>query len=224
MRSEQSERSPAKGLAKTGQNVKRKINAKQAGFTLVEMLVIIAIIGLLAVIAVANFSGAESRNNLMMEAERFSGTFREAKNYAISQKRVEDPVSGLLVVPDGGFGVWISLDSPLPAGEYLIFGNIDTSDDYGPGDWKRFEEFLPDVELESIVSAEGEDLSSAVIITMFSPPSGNAYFAVDGAEYETDYIAYNLKEEGTDGAERCVVVHNRTGATEIFNGSCEDLP
>lgn len=196
-----------------------KQRQNQAGFTLVELIVVIAIIGILMVIAVANFRGAEGRSNLRNEAESTAGIIRQAKNYAISQKRVEDPDNlGNTIVPDGGYGVHYDLSEN---NKYIIFANVGsgTSGRYEEGDDIVVEEgeMLPNVYLDKIMY----NLASApegFIDILFIPPSGTASFIVyttgtHPAQYENT-AELKLRHSENDG-EETVTVYEATGAVEI---------
>jgi prepilin-type N-terminal cleavage/methylation domain-containing protein len=193
------------------------LKKKQRGFTLVELLVVIAVMGILFLIAIANFSGAEGRNNLKMDAERLAGAFREAQNYAIAQQRVEVPAgSGNLTVPANGFGVEINFDFLGRANKYLIFA--DTNDPAGfsaEDEIIRIDQLSSGIAYDTITTATGGNLRQVTVA--FRPPRGEAVFYSGSNILIEDYLVISLRESKTGGAVRSVRIDNNTGTVVVLD-------
>jgi len=62
------------------------MNQKRAGFSIVEILVVIAIMGIILTIAVMSFSAARSKKQLEITVDSISAKLEEAKANAVSGK------------------------------------------------------------------------------------------------------------------------------------------
>jgi len=78
---------------------------KNKAFTLLELLLVVAIIGLLTFSVVANFRQAQRFYAAQRAAQKISQAFRRTQNLAISGK-----IDSALGFPDGGYGLKISKD------------------------------------------------------------------------------------------------------------------
>ncbi|MFC1721990.1 Tfp pilus assembly protein FimT/FimU [Patescibacteria group bacterium] len=202
-------------LCEQASKLTNKQPKRQAGFTLVELLVVIAIIAMLMIIAIVNFRGAEEASNLRNEAENVAGVIREAKNYAVSQKRIEDPDNpGTTFVPTEGYGAYFSKNNPT---EYIIFADTGASSSnyFDSADDIIVEQgqMLPDVALDRITYNNGVSEANEDTSLVFVPPDGQARFNIDAASLLVGDVSLVL--EGISGSTRTVTAYAATGAVEI---------
>lgn len=61
----------------------------ERGFTLIEMLVVIAIVALIAVLALPEFSGAQAKADMTSTARRLAAGLRSTRSLAMAQGRSE---------------------------------------------------------------------------------------------------------------------------------------
>ena len=80
----------------------------RAGFTLVEMIVIIGIIGFMSVTLLSNQNKSSDRRKLTLETRRLAQDFRKVQNFALSSTTHNCP-SGVISVP---FGIILDMDVP----------------------------------------------------------------------------------------------------------------
>lgn len=92
---------------------------EQKGFTLVEMLVVMAVMAIISSMVLVNYRGGERRNLLRLTAQEVTNTFIRAQNMSLSSQ--EFKATG--EVPEGGFGVRLNNYN----NSYLIFADIDAN-------------------------------------------------------------------------------------------------
>jgi len=100
----------------------------QKAFTLLEITVVIAIIGLLAVIVLANYRGGEKQSALLRSAHRLAQDLRQAEEMAISSRKTPGGCEQIEegVFPKGGYGIRFEKDSD----SYILFADCDSEGDY----------------------------------------------------------------------------------------------
>jgi prepilin-type N-terminal cleavage/methylation domain-containing protein len=116
----------------------------QKAFTLLEITVVVAIIGLLAVIVLANYRGGEKQSALLRSTHRLAQDLRRVEEMAISAQETppgcEQVEAG--VFPKGGYGIYFEINPPqercLSALEgkgycIILFADCDQRGDYD--DW-----------------------------------------------------------------------------------------
>lgn len=93
------------------------------GFTLVEMLVVMAIIGIISVVTLANYRQEEKKLSLSRSAQRLAQDFRSAEEMAMAGEKFYGQF------PLGGYGIYLIKDS----NSYILFADCDADGKYGAG-------------------------------------------------------------------------------------------
>lgn len=140
----------------------------QRGFTLVELLVTIAIISLLLGMVVVNFRISEQSSAVNLGTEHLAGALREIQNYSLAQKRiVVDASVPDGVIPPGGYGLEISVKQ----NSYLLYADLDNVPGFKKGiDYLIRTENLPtDAVLENIFSDDAKPTRADIV---FTAPNG----------------------------------------------------
>lgn len=87
-----------------------KLLSREGAFTLVELLIVMFIMGLLSVIAIANYKDGKKQYQLNLDAQKLISQIRKAQNMSMSGSNVES----------GYCGYGINLDQSNPE-SYIIF-------------------------------------------------------------------------------------------------------
>lgn len=86
--------------------MRRNSPASNRGFSLIEIMVVLVIIGTMAMLVVVNFTPAKDDEQLSKEAQRFQQVFDLAVDYAVlNQKQL-----GLRIEPDNNLYLFLVLD------------------------------------------------------------------------------------------------------------------
>lgn len=104
---------------------------KKNGFTLIELIVSIAIIGMVTGLFLANYSSANRRTDLTMTAQKLVADIRMAQSYALGLARYG--TLGAPSVPVGGWGVNFNLDNN-GNNLYTIFADDNADTLLSPGE------------------------------------------------------------------------------------------
>ena len=136
---------------------------KKNGYTLIELMVSIAIISMMTGIFLANYSSANRRTDLTMTAQKMVTDIRLAQNYALGLARYG--TTGSTNVPLGGWGVHFSKSRN---DQYVVFAddNGDTLYSIGEDDLAKGAQIttLPtNVIIDSISTGNSADVT-------FTPP------------------------------------------------------
>jgi len=132
---------------------------KDRGFTIVEFLIVISIIGILSIIAFPNYRSTQQRLALQRSASKLAQDIRRSQEMAMSMKELS---TGL----PGGYGIYINKnDSDCPDDDcYHIYADIDDDERYDLG------EKIETIFLEKEVCIEGFVPSSNNFSINFKPP------------------------------------------------------
>ncbi|MCF7835726.1 MAG: prepilin-type N-terminal cleavage/methylation domain-containing protein [Candidatus Marinimicrobia bacterium] len=105
----------------------KKILAKERvffckeGFTLIEVLVVIAITALLSGMVFANYKDSQKRYALAQDAQKLASDIRKAQNMTISGKEIAGVCSGGVGQSCYGYGVYMEEDDNF----YIIYADWD---------------------------------------------------------------------------------------------------
>lgn len=162
----------------------------QRGFTLVEMIVVIAILAMLSAMVVVNFRNTEKMNAVRLGAEQFVGALREAQNDALAQKRVGDPNK----VPAGGFGVYV--DKSVLSGDITFTLFADNGSALGKYDAADLilrppPETLP--RYSKFARIRVGDTTVDELSVIFKPPQGEVIFGNLGVVADSGVAAFVIQ-------------------------------
>lgn len=73
--------------------LKKKFNKIGKGFTLIELMIVVAIVSISAVVMLLSFGNARTKKELETNAREFASVIREAQNYALTGKQVGSGVT-----------------------------------------------------------------------------------------------------------------------------------
>ena len=128
------------------------------GFTLVELMVVVSIIGLLSVVVFANYRAGEKQFALQRSAHKLAQDIRRAQNMAMSAKEFQGQVPSR-------YGIEFGKDRDY----YILFADLNDNGKYEPGS--------PDIEVEKITFEKGVRIqelftpaSETTVWVAFKPP------------------------------------------------------
>ena len=127
------------------------------GFTLVELMVVIAIIALISVIVFANYREGEKQFSLQRSVHKLAQDIRRAQNMAMAAKEYSGCSTGYKY----GYGIRLTT-AGAETGHYILFADCNNNEDYDSG------EMVEDIEFESGV--EIKTLSGDPLRITFTPP------------------------------------------------------
>jgi len=165
-----------------------KLNGK--GFTLLEMMVVVAIISLMSVLVMGNYNSQKKAKEMQFSAQKIADSIRKAQNYSINIKKLE----GYNV--SGGYGIHF-----IAGNSFTIFldDSVDRNKTYGVEDHD-----VETVELPSGVNIES--LNGGAVVgaadLVFEPPYGNVHMSFDGT-LQTSTPSLSLSIEIKRSGESC---------------------
>lgn len=136
------------------------------GFTVFELLVVLAILGMVSIFVLAGFRAGSRRIDLVLAAERVALDIRRAQQFAVTTRQQQ---SGAAAVSPCGYGIYID-DTALPATGYMLFAEVSQRDEDDPLLDCAGAFTFDDEETESV---EHIRLSPLVRIAGFSAASGD---------------------------------------------------
>lgn len=158
-----------------------QLSLRKKGFTLIEVLLTVAIMAILAVIAVVSLNGKKNSNDLSSTASEVTALLREAQSRAVTQ------------VQDASWGIHFSnatATAPFYALFYSSYGPTTTVDYYRlPSDVAYVSSTLPVGESLDVIFSQISGMASASTtigfynIAQSSLPSISIAVALSGAIY-----------------------------------------
>lgn len=177
------------------------------GFTLIESLVVFAVVGILSGIMFSRFHGSEQSAQLDFDADTFLGSLYEVRAWSLAGQRTAG------IRPHGGYGVEVPLCATPPC-QYTVFAdtyppvsvspNPPTAPNYAydPG---QDEVVAVRVFSKSVTVASVAPTSPSTIV--FSIPTGSVY--INGAQTASEFLVE--LQHITNQAKRRVRVDRATG-------------
>lgn len=162
---------PAAGVA--------SVAGKRPGFTLLELLIVVAIIGILAVVAVFSYVGVQRQATVDFAADTVVSALREAQDLARSGRRgTEDDASSgalcqavkLVSGPSANGGGLFTAVSKYVAVDGELVDSCTALD--GDAGWRRSEGLSGRLEIISAGAGDGTDGGVASQVYYFKPPFG----------------------------------------------------
>lgn len=87
---------------------------QQKGFTLIELMVVVAIIGIVSVLVLANYRQDSARQSLVQAEQKLISDLRRAQNMAMSGTDINNQYYGV--------GIYIDIGAEGDNGKYIIYG------------------------------------------------------------------------------------------------------
>jgi prepilin-type N-terminal cleavage/methylation domain-containing protein len=146
-------------------NKNQKINK---GFTLVEMLVSVSIIGVMSTIFLVNYHSTNKRSELILTSQQLAGDIRMAQNHSLGSKEY-----GAGNIPTGGWGFYVNKANS----DYLIFADNNGNYSFDVGEdntsmGAQKIDFPSRIGVKDIL-VNGVDVNSVSVV--FLPPNPKTY-------------------------------------------------
>lgn len=182
---------------------------KQGGFTIIELLMVIAIITILPVVIVSNFPQIKLQFALSHAAQAFLQDVRQVQDMALSSLPHKDSFG--ISQPVGGYGIYLDTDR-LGNKKYIMYADrLPANNQYDPSDYT----------VKIVPVDEGE---SAVVIKGLGNVFGNkasVHFAVGSAAVSvsqldagSSFVEVVFALESDSSKTKSVVI-NTSGLIEI---------
>lgn len=162
------------------------LNSKhnREGFTLLEMLVVVAIISLMSSLVISNYNSQKKAKEMQFAGQEIADSIRKAQNYSINIKKFENyNISGGYGThfTDGGSSFIIFLDD-----------SVNKNKTYGPEDYVvETVDFPPGINVENL---NGGAVGVADLV--FEPPYGKVYMSFNGAlQSPTPSLSIQIKKD-----------------------------
>ena len=147
------------------------------GFTIIEIIVSIAIIGLLTGIMLANYRGGANKTDLVGATHKVVSDIRVAQNYSLGTREFNG------ITPLGGWGVRFDIANPT---EYIIFADKDGDANYSTGELYVTNTLPLNMEIGAISSSSPVDI-------VFLPPDPQTIITANGTK--VDNLTITIKEK-----------------------------
>jgi prepilin-type N-terminal cleavage/methylation domain-containing protein len=171
---------------------------KKTGFTLIELIVVIAIISILSVSVVANYRAGERQLALERSAYQLSQDVRKAQAMAMAATKCPASTACAGEVPLGGYGLYLERNNNY----YFLYADINNNEQYDSGE-----------EVETIYFETGVvfSVSSPEFFSInFRPPDPK--ITINGTDQESQAIVINLELEQSKTK---TITVNKVGLIEI---------
>jgi len=174
------------------------------GFSLIELVISVAIVSVIMALVMFNFKGFEKSTVLANEAEKLSSVIRQAQIWALTGQ-LQDGVR-----PPGGYGV--SFTSCLtPPCEYILFSDnnnnhlYDGASEQAPSGVNQLHEHVT-------ISLEIDSFSESYIDLDFTPPTSTIFFNNDNNTYDvaTIHLTHQIS-----GLSKDVTINRISGQIDI---------
>jgi len=165
------------------------------GITLIEMLVVLAIISTISGIVIFNIGLERQNSALLRSSQKLSLDFRRVQNYAISSK-----VFKTLGIPCG----WGIHFNNIGSNNYIVFADLAANQNCSDRDFTRAINGSEDFEIATLdAGITVNNLSGGLSDVVFVPPDPTVIFVPDQASISITLI-------NRDGATRFINI-NKTG-------------
>jgi prepilin-type N-terminal cleavage/methylation domain-containing protein len=160
--------------------LKKIFSRKQAGFTLIEMLVVIFIIAILSALLFANYKTGQKKYTLIQASQQAVSNIRKAQNMAISG-------TDIVGTSYYGFGVFFNRNDNY----YIIYADKNGNSSYQPSD----DSMIETINLAGKVIINSTSPVASKLDVFFESPNPTTYINGSSADGLTGTVTFTF--EGT---------------------------
>ena len=173
------------------------------GFTLIEVMVVIIIIGILATLVLANYKTSSSGSELQYAVQRLAGEIKKAQNMAMSSYKYKE---GATEEVPCGYGVHFESNNSYFLWRDLARVSGDSSCATSDKEYNAGEKIGQDINLPNNIN-----LSFESVDIFFMPPDPEVFFDGDEMINSTSMEVWDI---GSPGNKKIISV-NQFGLVEV---------
>jgi Tfp pilus assembly protein FimT len=191
-----------------------RIEKNNCGYTYLDLMLSIAIIGILSALSIITFSSYKHNSDVQMAILKLASDIRQTQNYALGLKRFNGNIS------EGGWG--ISLQTGINNKKYIIFA--DYNDGFGGlpdkiynGNEKSLEVYIGQAQVNKITTIDNLSVVSvpAQVNITFEPPDPNVHICTDATHCSFLSAKIELKGSASSNSATSSVSVNNLGLVEV---------